>query len=119
MWPNYSINHSPSNKRLTTELMTQEQANAIAEREYPTESRTMVYADQRHGKVMQTVEYHFEKERAAYAKCLMDMNPLIKAGEKMCDKLIAAAHRAGNYDYGEIEAAQEWDAALGKFTDPK
>ena len=32
MGANYEINHSPSNKRLTTELMTQEQANAIAER---------------------------------------------------------------------------------------
>ena len=99
--------------------MTQEQANAIAEREFPKPKRG-AYSDTAEGLecFRDDVEL-IDRDRRAYAKCLMDMNPLIKAGEKMCDKLIAAAHRAGNYDYGEIEAAQEWDAALGKFTDPK
>ena len=93
--------------------LTQEQANAIAEREYPMGSRTMVYADQRHGKVIQTIEHHFEKERQAYAKCLMDhVNPLIEAGEAMRDYM--AMHTKAGLQTMTI--TQEWDAALSNLT---
>ena len=99
-------------------MITQEQANAIAEREYPMGSRTMVYADKRHGKVIQAIEYHFEKERAAYAKCLMDMNPLIEAATEMREFITCenqtdgATPRCCDSCWGMIA----WDTALSNLT---
>ena len=58
--------------------MTQDQANAIAEREYPQSwgpSPGGISIDHNH------------RVRKAYAKALMDMNPLIEAGEKMREAL--------------------------------
>jgi len=57
--------------------MTQDQANAIAEREYPinyvTDTDNIILCE--------------KLKRKAYAKALMDMNPLIEAGEKMREAL--------------------------------
>ena len=119
MAPNYEINHSPSNKRLTTELMTQEQANAIAEREYPMSD------DALNGRVYDVL--HSKCKRAAYAKCLMDMNPLIEAGKKMKDEFsdlaaFASAHLPTNkleklvQQYSGTRSRKAWDTALSNLT---
>lgn len=49
--------------------MTQEEANAIAEMEYPYDDNMF--------------DRDIKRYRIAYVKCLMDMNPLIEAGEKL------------------------------------
>ena len=58
-------------------MMTQEQANAIAEREYPinyvTDTDNIILCE--------------KLKRKAYAKALMDMNPLIEAVESITNAL--------------------------------
>jgi len=63
--------------------LTQEQANAIAEREFPKPKRG-AYSDTAEGLecFWDDVEL-IDRDRRVYAKCLMDLNPLIEAGEKM------------------------------------
>ena len=78
--------------------MTQEEANAIAEMEYPYDDNMF--------------DRDIKRYRIAYVKCLMDLNPLIEAGEAMRDYM--AMHTKAGLQTMTI--TQEWDTALSNLT---
>ncbi len=89
--------------------LTQEQANAIAEREYPYPIGSMPWYNYNQTRI----EVGFLRQ--AYAKCLMDMNPLIEAGERMKDE---AERLIDAYDLKNTHLRimiNEWDTALSKL----
>jgi hypothetical protein len=91
-------------------MITQDQANAIAEREYPEPD--MVNED---FPTRFRVKLSVSIERKAYAKALMDMNPLIEAGERMKDE---AERLIDAYDLKNTHLRimiNEWDTALSKL----
>ena len=102
-------------------MITQEQANAIAEREYPYPIGSMPWYNYNQTRI----EVGFRRE--AYAKCLMDMNPLIEAGEKMRSShsllvAFAAAHLPVQHldnlvdAFSGVDERKAWDSALSNLT---
>ena len=106
-------------------MITQEQANAIAEREYPEPD--MVNED---FPTRFRVKLSVRIERKAYAKALMDMNPLIEAGEHLSEAVKwshddadykAPEQFTKTYVYGRYlnpltKKAVEFDTALSNLT---
>ena len=94
-------------------MITQEQANAIAEREYPEPD--MVNED---FPTRFRVKLSVRIEREAYAKALMDMNPLIKAAIEMRESITCenqtdgATLRCCDACWGMTA----WDTALSNLT---
>lgn len=92
--------------------MTQEQANAIAEREYPYPIGSMPW----YNYIQTRFEVGFRRE--AYAKALMDMNPLIKAAIEMRESITCenqtdgATLRCCDACWGMTA----WDTALSNLT---
>ena len=87
-------------------MITQEQANAIAEREYPYPIGSMPWYNYNQTRI----EVGFLRQ--AYAKALMDMNPLIEAGDA-CRSHLSAWDDGGT----ELsESCKAWDTALSNLT---
>lgn len=87
-------------------MITQEQANAIADRECPAQDAPGWTAYSAHIKI----------QRQAYAKCLMDLNPLIEAGQKLKDELRAIDEGNGSSYRGRSDMYRSWDTALSNLT---
>ena len=104
--------------------MNQEQANAIAEREYPYPIGSMPWYNYNQTRI----EVGFLRQ--AYAKCLMDLNPLIEAGEHLSEAVKwshddadykAPEQFTKTYVYGRYlnpltKKAVEFDTALSNLT---
>ena len=91
-------------------MITQEQANAIAEREYPEPD--MVNED---FPTRFRVKLSVRIERKAYAKALMDMNPLIKAAHGL--RWVVQCADDGHKFFGRRQQSMDdYDTALSKLT---